>query len=287
MADRPGVNPSDVFALLTPPGRGGIAVFRCAGPHCEAALRPCFRPRGRDPLPPPGSLACGHVVDADGRPIDEVVLYRAGPDAFEVNCHGGPAAVAAVAERLAAAGLAQVDADRLLEIEGAGPVERAARRALRLARAPLAARILLDQLNGALTAAARRVDADLAAGRTGPAAAGLDALLAAWQACGRHLADPPRIVIAGRPNAGKSTLLNRLAGSDRAITSPAPGTTRDYVEAGAAIEGLPVVFVDTAGLGDARDPVKQDSARRAREQADRAALVVYLIDARQGATADD
>jgi tRNA modification GTPase len=275
-------------AVLTPPGRGGIAVVRCVGPECEHAFRECFRPASRPAsLPPAGGLAYGHVLDDDGLPLDEVILCRTPDGAFEVNCHGGPAAVAAVCRRLAALGLAQADADRLLEIEGAGPIEHQARRALRRAGTTLAARVLLDQLAGALAAAARRVDADLASGRTGPAAAGLDALLAAWQACGRFLAAPPRIVIAGRPNVGKSTLLNRLAGADRAITSAAPGTTRDYVEADAAIEGLPVVLVDTAGLGEARDPLERAGVERARREADRAAVVVYLRDATEGAHPED
>ncbi len=275
------------YAVLTPPGRGGIAVVRCVGPQCEHALGKCFRPASRPAsLPPTGGLAYGHVLDDDSLPLDEVILCRTRDDAFEVNCHGGPAAVAAVCRRLAALGLAQVDADRLLEIEGAGPIERQARRALRRAGTTLAARILLDQLAGALAAAARRVDGDLASGRTGPAA-GLDALLAAWQACGRFLASPPRIVIAGRPNVGKSTLLNRLAGADRAITSAAPGTTRDYVEADAAIEGLPVVLVDTAGLRETHDPLERAGVERARREADRAAVVVYLRDAAEGPRPDD
>ena len=275
-------------AVLTPPGRGGIAVVRCVGPECERAFRECFRPASRPAsLPPAGGLAYGHVLDDDGLPLDEVILCRTPDGTFEVNCHGGPAAVAAVCRRLAALGLAQVDADRLLEIEGAGPIEREARRALRRAGTTLAARVLLDQLAGALAAAAAGIDALLASGRGAEAAAGIDALLAAWQACGRFLAAPPRIVIAGRPNVGKSTLLNRLAGADRAITSAASGTTRDYVEADAAIEGLPVVLVDTAGLGEARDPLERLGVERARREADRAAVVVYLRDATEGTHPDD
>jgi tRNA modification GTPase len=276
------------FAVLTPPGRGGIAVIRCSGPDAERVLRACFRPRADGAgLPPVGGLAYGHVADADGRPLDEVILCRAARATYEVNCHGGPAAVAAVCAALAALGLAQVDADALLEIEGAGRVQRDARRLLRRAATPLAARILLDQLGGALGAAIERAGGHLAARRAEAAADELGRLLDRWQSCGRFLADPPRIVIAGRPNVGKSTLLNRLAGAERAITSGEPGTTRDYVEADAALAGLPVVLVDTAGLREARGVIERLGVERAREQAAGAALLLYLLDATEGVTAED
>jgi len=279
------------FAVLTAPGRGGIAVIRCVGPAIDAALQGTFRPAARGPvLPALGALAYGHILDADGSVLDEVIVYHASDPpltVYEVNCHGGPAAVAAVCGALAARGLEQVEPDTLLAIEGAGATERIARRLLRRATTPLAARILLDQLGGALaTAVAHAADA-LAAGRAEEAGNTVDGLLERWHHCGRFLAAPPRVVIAGRPNAGKSTLLNRLVGADRVLTAAAPGTTRDYVEADAALDGLPVVLVDTAGLGDARDPVEQLGVERAHEQTAGAAIVVYLLDAATGATADD
>ncbi|MCX5674559.1 MAG: hypothetical protein NTX87_06090, partial [Planctomycetota bacterium] len=158
------------FAVLTPPGRGGIAVIRCIGPGAEAAIARCFRPARAQRQPLPGCLAYGHIVDAEGRALDEIILHREGPAAFEVNCHGGPAAVKAVCTLLAALGLAEADADHLLELEGLPRIARQARRALRAATTPLAARILLNQLNGALAAAIREIVAGLApslAPRTG------------------------------------------------------------------------------------------------------------------------
>jgi len=323
-----------VFAPLTAPGRGGIAVVRCTGPATAGAIAACFRPaggrkgtprggsengkrggsphppchkavpRGGSPEPPRqpprvasgdtprgelavGRLAYGHVLDAEGRVLDEVILYRAAEATWEINCHGGPAAVEAVCDRLASLGLAGLDADALLAAEGAGPVERSARRLLQSAATPLAARILLDQLNGALEEAVDRAAEALAAGRPGEAAAALDALLEAWRTCGRYLAETPRGVIAGRPNVGKSTLLNRLAGRERAITHAEPGTTRDYVETEVALEGLPVVLVDTAGLGETLGHIEREGMTRARRQAAGADLVLYLLDAAAGATAED
>ncbi|MCX5655557.1 MAG: 50S ribosome-binding GTPase [Planctomycetota bacterium] len=334
------------FAVLTPPGRGGIAVIRCVGPVAEAALAKCFRPAHSSPdrkvggMPQPGQLAYGHVVDAEGRPLDEVILYNAGAGAvrkspaasaagsnsagliFEINCHGGPAAVRAVCDRLAAAGLREVDADRLMELEGLPRITRDARRALRCAFTPLAARILLDQLSGALGRAITEILAALAAGggevylahgeHTGgrtfagapPAPppvysrgakygaganvlAAIDDLLQRWRTCGRFLADPPRIVIAGRANAGKSTLLNRLVGAERAITSAAPGTTRDYIEAEAALDGVPVMLIDTAGLRDPGGEIERQGIEQARAELARAAVVIYLVDAGEGVNPED
>ena len=277
-----------VFAVLTPAGRGGIAVIRCVGPGAEAALARCFRPAARGKLlPESGAILYGHIVDADDRPLDEILLARTGPEAFEVNCHGGPAAVKAVCVRLEALGLARVEAGRLLEIEGVAPIEREARRALREATTPGAARILLDQLNGALAAAIGRAQSAIESGRAGDGLAVLSTLLERWRGCGRFLARPPRIAIAGLPNSGKSTLLNRLVGADRVITSPLPGTTRDTIAVETALAGLPVVLVDTAGLRAACSEVEREGVARARAELEEADLVVYLLDAAAGRRPED
>jgi tRNA modification GTPase len=323
-----------------------------AGWHAHAAVAwACFAPHTACPREQrrghatPGCLVYGHAVDAEGRPLDEVILYNAGAGAvrkspaasaagsnsagliFEINCHGGPAAVRAVCDRLAAAGLREVDADRLMELEGLPRITRDARRALRCAFTPLAARILLDQLSGALAGAIAKTLAafgdrapsvisgahsptgetlapeghnpDLTVGARAPSTTGargtstqaalaaIDALLQRWRTCGRFLADPPRIVIAGRANAGKSTLLNRLVGAERAITSAAPGTTRDYIEAEAALDGVPVMLIDTAGLRDPGGEIERQGIEQARAELARAAVVIYLVDAGEGANPED
>ena len=304
-----------VFSVLTPPGRGGIAVVRCLGPAAVRAMEACFRPpcrpgphrpesdisnfksefsvltsrppSARPMMPDVGRLAYGHFVDAGGRPLDEIILYRAAETVFEVNCHGGPAAVEAVCRRLAGLGLERVDPDRLLAHEGAGPIERDAERMLREARTPLAGRILLDQRNGALARAIDKILKALAAGRSAEAAGGIAALLERWRRCGRLLASPPRVAVAGPPNVGKSTLVNRLVGAERVLVSATPGTTRDYVEADAAIEGLPVVLVDTAGLRESGEAIEREGVARAHREMSAAAVVVYLLDAVEGARPED
>jgi tRNA modification GTPase len=96
-----------------------------------------------------------------------------------------------------------------------------------------------------------------------------------------------RAAIVGRPNVGKSSLLNQLLGHDRAIVSPVPGTTRDTIEETANIRGLPVVFVDTAGLREARDEIEQEGIRRSRESLARAEFILHVLDASEPLTPAD
>ena len=93
-----------------------------------------------------------------------------------------------------------------------------------------------------------------------------------------------RAAIVGRPNAGKSSLLNQLLGHDRAIVSPIPGTTRDTIEETANIRGLPVVFIDTAGLREARDEIEQEGVRRSRESLAQAEFILHVLDASEPLT---
>src|SRR5205807_7498598 len=96
-----------------------------------------------------------------------------------------------------------------------------------------------------------------------------------------------RAAIIGRPNTGKSSLLNQLLGHDRAIVSPIPGTTRDTIEETANIRGLPVVFVDTAGLREARDEIELEGIRRSRKSFEQAELILHVFDASEPITEGD
>ena len=114
----------------------------------------------------------------------------------------------------------------------------------------------------------------------------LDELLRSWR-LGRRVRDGVRVVIGGRPNAGKSTLLNALLGSDRAIVSPVPGTTRDEVEGEAEIDGLLFRFTDTAGLRDAADAIEAEGVLRAERAIDRSDILVYVYDVTLGMDAGE
>jgi tRNA modification GTPase len=178
---------------------------------------------------------------------------------------------------LAAAGCRTANwRDSLEELES-DPIRRAALGPLAAAATLRTAAILLDQYQGALADALGTVSADLAAGRMGQAIGRLDTLLARAGA-GNHLVAPFRVVLAGAPNVGKSSLMNKIMGYDRAIVLPTPGTTRDSISAQTAIDGWPVELIDTAGLRDASDPLEQEGVARTRHALAAADLVVWVVD---------
>lgn len=256
---------------LTPPGPAGVALLGLAGPGATALLQRRFRPRGR--WPEPGRLAVGRLEDESGALLDEAVLARSGPDAYELSCHGGPGHLRGVIAALLAAGAVEVEAP----LAGADPIRAAALAALPRATTELGAQVLLRQANGALAGALASARAALAAGDPARARRELLSLRAAAR-LGRALLEPARVALVGLPNAGKSSLLNALLGRERALVSPEPGTTRDLVEVEAELAGLPIVLVDAAGRREAQDELEAAGIERARRAAREAALRLVVID---------
>jgi tRNA modification GTPase len=212
---------------------------------------------------PPPAFAFGRI----GEPAaDEVVLAATGPAALEVHCHGGPRVVGRLLDLLRANGI-----DDRAGWPGTGWAE--AIRLLPLARTTRTAGILLNQFHGAYDRAER------ATASGGPDAPAIRATLRRNATVGRHLIDPWRVAIAGLPNAGKSTLLNALAGFARSVVSPVPGTTRDIVSVSLAFDGWPVDVIDTAGLCDSVDAIEAEGVGRARAAAAESDLVLWVVDA--------
>ncbi len=266
--------PSAFAAVVTAPGRGAIGVIRVWSGGALAAVDAAFRPaRGvRLADPPVGRLRVGRIGSGLG---DEVVAVVVGgdPPEVEVQCHGGPEPVRMVVEALAAAG-ARVRTARAWARHSAGSSLRAeAAIALGSASTLRAAEILLDQTEGALDAELRRA---MAAGPS-EAVAILDQLIDRARV-GVRLVQGWRVALAGRPNVGKSRLMNALTGFERAIVDPTPGTTRDVVTASAAFGGWPVELADTAGLRDAADPIEAQGVALARARQREADLVVVVLD---------
>lgn len=319
------VNPVDtIAAIATPPGEGGLAVIRISGPEALAVADRCFRAgRGGARLAsvPSHTVHHGWVVGEAG-PVDEVLVtvLRAPrsytrEDTVEIGCHGGVMvsrqvldAVLAAGARLAAPG----EFTRRAFVNGRLDLAQAEAVAdLIHARSELAARAAVAQLQGHLSARIQRLrdglmhvlahveaqldfpdeDIDPETGR---------ALLARMESVrreigevlatadeGRILRHGLRVAIVGLPNAGKSSLLNRLLGEDRAIVTPVAGTTRDTLEESASIRGWPVVLVDTAGLRDGADEVEAEGIRRARLAAESAELLLHVVDASRGWSPED
>jgi tRNA modification GTPase len=247
------------LATLTAPGRSALATLGLYGPDAWSLVQPLFRtPQGqplRDPLP---------VGRARYGRIDDEVLLVAVPEGYEIHCHGGPEVVRLLTEHFTQGGAEVVPWSETIADE--------ALRWLPYAPTLRTAGILLDQHHGAFRAAVACLLTDL------PDTTELERLVARL-GVGRHLIAPWRVAIAGAPNAGKSSLLNAIAGFERTVVSPLPGTTRDLVRVPLALEGWPIEFVDTAGLREAGETLEAAGIALARQELDTADLVVWLVDA--------
>ena len=303
------VAPDTIAAVATPNGRGGIGIVRVSGPAVPQVSRALI---GR--LPEPRFAALCEIRDTQGERLDQgIALYFEAPHSYtgepvlELQGHGGPVVTHAVLRAVLDAGarlaepgeftrraflngkmdLAQAEAVADL-IDAAS--REAARSALRSLGGEFSAAIgvLVAQLTElrALTEALldfpeeevdslHRKDAQARLARV---SAALDDVLAKSRQ-GSLLRSGIHVVLAGRPNVGKSSLLNRLAGEERAIVTPVPGTTRDVLRESIQIEGVPIVVVDTAGLHASRDEVEKLGVERARSEMARADLVLVVLDA--------
>jgi tRNA modification GTPase len=272
--------PVTVVACLTPPGRGAIATLGLHGPLAWGAVRQLFRTRGNGELPEvaqPDRLWLGRL----GEDIaDEVVLAvkQAAPVPWlEADCHGGRETVRLFLDLFRARGLLVCGWEEFLRHTDSDPIRAAA--AIALARAPTArtAAILLNQQRGAFTRALSDIRASIDLGDATAVGARLDEL-ARFAGLGRHLTAPWRVTVAGAPNVGKSSLVNALAGYQRSVIAPTPGTTRDVVTVNLAVDGWPVELADTAGLRASGETLEEAGIQRAREAAAGADLCLWVLD---------
>lgn len=235
-------------ALLTPPGRGALAVVGVVGPGAAACVDRSFASRGRAvSLRDDGAVCFGRWRAATDSAGEELIVVRHAPDRLEVQCHGGEAAATAVIDSLLQAGAERVAWETWLRAAGHSEIDVEARVALAFAGGPKAARILSRQLAGQLAGELARIEQLRTAGDAAAAEVIIAKLLRAARV-GLRLTRPWRVVVAGRVNAGKSSLVNAIAGHARSIVSAVPGTTRDLVTTRLVLDGWEVDLMDTAGL---------------------------------------
>jgi len=254
------------ISCLTPPGSGAIAVIALFGLEAWPIVRRHFRSRSRPlpEVPTTGDAWLGSIGPGVG---DEVLLVMPhSSTSFEIHCHGGRQVVRMILDLF----------------NGEGVEVKSSRDDYwsRLAEAKTlrTASILLDQSRGVFGTAVRRIKDHFVEGRKTEAQSAI-AELTCWLPLGKHLITPWKIAIAGRPNAGKSSLLNALAGFQRSIVAPIPGTTRDVVTLALAFDGWPMELADTAGLREGGDALEQAGISRARIEIQSADLCLWVIDA--------
>jgi len=300
-----------IAAVSTPPGEGAVALIRISGPDSLGLLDKVFR--GRGTVLTPRRATCGEIVENDAV-VDQVLttVFRApssytGEDMVEIGCHGGILLAAHVLELVLKAGARAAEPGEFTQrafLNGKLDLTRAeAVMDLISARTPLALRSAAEQLAGRLGDEIAGLRADIL-GTVAHVEAWIDfseegidpatgavllekisasgarvAALLATADDGRILREGVRVAIVGRPNAGKSSLLNRLLGMERAIVSAVPGTTRDTIEETACLRGILFRLTDTAGLRETDDPVEREGVQRAHQVIDRADLVLHVIDA--------
>ncbi len=306
-----------IAAVATPPGRSGIGVLRLSGPKVPAIARAVL---GRLPQARRATLCVAR--DARGESLDQgIALYFPAPRSYtgehvlEFHGHGGPVVLHALLGALLDAGARLAEPGEytrraflngrldLAQAEAvADLIDSASREAARSALRSLAGEFsaAIESLVAALTELRalteamldfpeEEVDAlhrDDARARLARVRSALEEVLAKSRQ-GSLLRTGIHLVLAGRPNVGKSSLMNRLAGEERAIVTAIPGTTRDALRETIQIEGVPIIVVDTAGLRESRDEVERLGIERAWREVARADVIVAVLDAQAGVGAED
>ncbi len=220
--------------------------------------------------------------DSVERAAEQVVVCRTSDSVCELHCHGGQAVCQMILGDLERAGASVcTSVDFPLPYSEATLLEAA--EDLTIATCDRAAAILVDQLNGALRDALMHCQQLAATHREAEAAEHAMRVLK-WANLGSHLIRPWRVILAGPPNVGKSSLMNAILGQQRAIVHAQAGTTRDWIEGMTAIDGWPIALTDTAGVRRTDDTIEREGVRRSLSQIDGADLVLLVVDSKEGWT---
>lgn len=313
-----------IAAISTPPGEGGIAIVRLSGNKVIETVDKLFKPFRRDVelvKRPSHTLTLGWIIDEEGNPLDEVLVSimrephsYTGEDVVEINCHGGTLPARRVLERVLHMGIRLAEPGEFtrraflngrLDASQAEAVIDIIR-----AKTDKAMQIAMRRLQGSTSRLVQQMEDELVlinamveASLDFPDEVGepdyeeikekLEKIIAQLE----HMLEAARradiyrqgitVAIAGKPNVGKSSLLNALLRKERAIVTNIPGTTRDIIEDWLNIRGIPVKILDTAGIRDTEDIVEQIGVQRSREVIQQADLIIFLLDVTTGITPED
>ena len=268
------------FAQVTPVGRSAIATLLVSGNPAVEVIEKYFHPLGGQPFSdyPICRIVFGKWMHADGT-YEELVVARISESDIEINCHGGFAAIEAVTSTLLQSGGELLSWQELtcLQIGNELPYWKKVEQLLPRTVTSLATRLAMQHANGEVEEVIEKAIERQQQGEIEQAKEILEPYCHTSR-FGQHLIEPWSVVIAGRPNAGKSSLSNQLVGYKRAIVNQQAGTTRDLLRAPAVIEGWPVEFIDTAGLREGDDAVEIAGMELARDQLATADLVLWVHD---------
>lgn len=303
-----------ICAIATPIGEGGIAIIRVSGENALEIVSKVFRAKSGTDIKEMKSytMKYGHIYDGDDL-IDEVIIsYMKGPRSFtaedvvEINCHGGVVSTNKVLESIIKAGARIAEPGEFTKrafLNGRIDLSKAeAVMDLIHSKNEFAMKASVNQLKGSVSAKVRSLREDILyeiafieSALDDPEHISLegypDKLMAKTRGLsqelkklidsadnGKMLKDGIRTVILGKPNAGKSSLLNVLVGEDKAIVTSVAGTTRDVLEESIKLHGIGLNMIDTAGIRDTEDEVEKIGVEKARKYANQADLVIYVVD---------
>ncbi|HXG23327.1 MAG TPA: tRNA uridine-5-carboxymethylaminomethyl(34) synthesis GTPase MnmE [Chthonomonadales bacterium] len=312
-----------IAAIATPPGEGGIGIVRISGPVAFSIADRLFATRAGAPSSLPShTIHYGLIRDPEtGEHIDDALLlpFRkprsyTGEDVVEFSCHGGPVTLGRVLTLALRAGARLAEPGEFTQrafLNGRMDLAQAEAVCDQIrARTEAAQRLAMRQREGALSREVARIREDLVgalaavevtidfseevgdldyaamAERLAKIRAGVDRLIATAER-GRIYREGVRLCIVGRPNVGKSSLLNALLRENRAIVTPIAGTTRDVIEETAHVRGIPLIAIDTAGLRETQDLVERIGVERARAAIETASFLLFVLDASTGWTEED
>lgn len=312
-----------IAAISTAVGNAGISIIRVSGPGAFAVAAEIFKGKGDFHHYPSHTLHYGKIVDPDTHEtIDEVLISKMDApktytteDTVEINCHGGYVTASRILSLLYRKGVRPAEAGEFTKrafINGRLDLAQAeAVMDLIGSRTEKSSKVAVSQLEGRLSDQVNRVRKTLidllaeievnldypeydfeevtlekCTGVIRDTIGVLQKLINSFQ-YGKILREGMEVAIIGKPNAGKSSLLNRLSGKNRAIVTDIPGTTRDILEEYVNIQGLPIKLIDTAGLRETEDRVEQIGVEKAHEVIQSADLILFILDAQSGFEAED
>ena len=285
------INPSSIVAAsiqkticttLTPKGRGAVAVVAIAGPSAAKGLDANFKPvngkRFRQTYP--RKVVYG-IWNSTG---EDLIVFRRAEQEFEIHCHGGNSASTAILNDLQSTGVECVSPTDFISTN-TSLWQTEVRTALAAANTNRTALILLNQIE-LLSKAIESIEQKTQANQLKSALEQIETIIQ-WSDFGIHLTQPRSIVLCGRPNVGKSSLINSIVGFQRAIVHNAPGTTRDVVTQLTAIAGWPVELKDTAGLRESQNEIEAIGIQKAKTQIQSASIKICVFDISQDWSEED